>query len=314
MQAGFFALFVLAPPLNFFRLDLTLGHFILFGWDWTLGLDGFVAGKDSAAVAAWHLFARGLLPILLMVGGVLWVSFKWGRLYCGWLCPHFSVVETINRLMLKTFGKQSIWDKQPQIWRTGNGKIGVPDPRWWLVLLPAVAGFAFLWALVALTYLLPPMTIYHNLLTGQLTRAQGIFLGVGTSLLTIEFMFARHLFCRYACAAGLFQSLAWMANRKAMVVSFKRESAAGCSGCQSGCEDVCPMRLKPRQVKRMMFACVQCGQCLDRCETQQAPTGKVILLQWEKGNRASQEAAFDARAAQGKPVLDHVHQPERLKD
>jgi ferredoxin-type protein NapH len=28
-------------------------------------------------------------------------------------------------------------------------------------------------------------------------------------------MFARHLFCRFGCAVGLFQSLAWMANPKA---------------------------------------------------------------------------------------------------
>jgi len=28
-QAGFFLLFVLAPPLDIFRFDLTQGHFIL---------------------------------------------------------------------------------------------------------------------------------------------------------------------------------------------------------------------------------------------------------------------------------------------
>ena len=46
-QAGFFALFVLAPPLDLFRLDLTLGHFILFGQAWTLGLDPFLRGEDG---------------------------------------------------------------------------------------------------------------------------------------------------------------------------------------------------------------------------------------------------------------------------
>jgi ferredoxin-type protein NapH len=29
---------------------------------------------------------------------------------------------------------------------------------------------------------------------------------------TLEFALARHLFCRFGCAVGLFQSLAWMAN------------------------------------------------------------------------------------------------------
>lgn len=30
-QVGFFVLFVLAPPLNLFRLDVDAGHFVLFG-------------------------------------------------------------------------------------------------------------------------------------------------------------------------------------------------------------------------------------------------------------------------------------------
>jgi len=32
--------------------------------------------------------------------------------------------------------------------------------------------------------------------------------GAGTVLLSAEFLFARHLFCRFACAVGMFQSVA----------------------------------------------------------------------------------------------------------
>ena len=35
-QVGFFVLFVLAPPLNLFRLDVDAGHFVLFGQAWVL--------------------------------------------------------------------------------------------------------------------------------------------------------------------------------------------------------------------------------------------------------------------------------------
>ena len=44
-QAGFFLLFVFSPVFDIFRLDLNLKHFILFGYDWTLGLDDFLAGR-----------------------------------------------------------------------------------------------------------------------------------------------------------------------------------------------------------------------------------------------------------------------------
>lgn len=82
-----------------------------------------------------------------------------------------------------------------------------------------MVGFAFLWALALLTYLLPPFEIYHNLLNGTLTRNQSIFLTAATIAFTVEFLLARHFFCRYVCAVGLFQSLAWMANDRAMVVA-----------------------------------------------------------------------------------------------
>ena len=83
-------------------------------------------------------------------------------------------------------------------------------------------------------------------------------------------MFARHLFCRFGCAVGLFQSLAWMANPKGLVVAFDRERARDCrtappvarGGRTRPATPPCPMRLNPRNIKRMMFSCVQCGQCL----------------------------------------------------
>ncbi len=137
-----------------------------------------------------------------------------------------------------------------------------------------------------LTYLLPPAEVYSNLFHLTPTRNQALFIGVGTVLLFIEFTLARHLFCRYACAAGMFQSLVWMANRQAMVVGYQRERARDCADCQSFCDHVCPMRLKPRNIKRLMFACTQCGQCIDACETVQRNNSEGSLLNWIAGQRA----------------------------
>ncbi len=82
----------------------------------------------------------------------------------------------------------------------------------------AVPFFSLLWAVSFLTYLLPPFEVWGNLFRGELTRNQFIFITAATVLLTIEFTLARHLFCRFGCAVGLFQSLIWMGNRRALVV------------------------------------------------------------------------------------------------
>lgn len=286
VQAAFFTLFILAPPLDLLRLDLSLGHFIFMGQNWTLGIDDFLAGEASAYEAALNIFLRGFLPIAMIVATGFWVSWKYGRLYCGWLCPHYSVVETINALMRRSFARFSFWDKKTLNPINPDGSRTETNRWYWVLLLLASVGFAFLWAVALLTYLLPPDEIYSNLFHARLTHNQFIFISVGTAALFIEFTFARHLFCRYACAVGFFQSLIWMANKKALVVALDRERVADCAACDAACEQACPMRLKPRTIKRKMFTCTECGRCLDACEQVQAGghgnAGKIQtpLLQW----------------------------------
>ncbi|MGD8932556.1 MAG: 4Fe-4S binding protein [Chromatiales bacterium] len=279
-QLGFFLLFVLAPPLDLFRFDLTLNHFIVLGIPWTLGIDALIAGEITATQAFFNLLIRGFVPLALAVIGFIWVARRFGRLYCGWLCPHFSVVETINRLMFRASGKPSLWERRRLPERQADGRVIRPDTRYWPLTVVAALGLGFLWSLTLLTYLLPPFEIYQNLLHATLTPNQARFLGIGTALLCIEFLFARHLFCRYGCAVGLFQSLAWMANDRGLVVGFERRRATRCSQCNNACDNICPMRLKPRTIKRRMFTCTQCAQCISACGQVQAPHDQPGLLQW----------------------------------
>lgn len=279
-QVGFFCLFVLAPPLDIFRFDLNLNHLIVFGQPWTLGVDAFRSGGIGAGTAALNLFLRGLLPLLVFGGGLIWVAWRWGRLYCGWLCPHFSVVELINGLMLRAGGRPNVWERRPLPTLQADGSVRTPKRWYWLPTGIAVLGFAFLWALSLLTYLLPPAEIYGNLLRAELTTNQATFLIVATAVLCIEFAFARHLFCRFGCAVGLFQSLAWMANNKAMVVGFDTRRADSCHVCNNACDNACPMRLPPRSLKRKMFTCTQCSECISACTQVQQQRAAPGLLHW----------------------------------
>lgn len=279
-QAGFFILFILAPVFDIFRLDLYLGHLIIFGQDWTLGLEAFQKGQMSSAEAALNILLRVFLPLAIVALLLIGSAWKYGRLYCGWLCPHFSVVETINQLMLKASGKQSLWDPRKQPEKKADGTQLIINKQYWILVISAVILFAYLWAVVLLTYLLPPKVIYYNLFIGELTRNQAIFITAATIALSIEFLFARHLFCRFACAVGVFQSLSWMGNKKAMVVGFNETKATDCNDCNNACDNICPMRLKPRTVKRNMFTCTACGQCISACESSQQLRHKDGILKW----------------------------------
>ncbi|MBZ8138459.1 4Fe-4S binding protein [Rubrivivax gelatinosus] len=284
-QAAFLLLFVSAPALDLLRFDLNQAQLWLLGRPWTLGIADFSAGHIGATEVALAILLRGFVPALALAATFLYVAWRWGRLYCGWLCPHFSAVETLDRLMHRALGRAGLWD------RAAPGARG--DWRWWPPFVLLAAALACLWAVTLLCYLLPPAEVWGRLLAGEPTPNQARFLAVASLLFTAEFVFARHLFCRYGCAVGLFQSLAWMANPKAMVVGFDRGRARDCRSCStaaapggSACDSACPMRLKPRDIKRRMFACVQCGRCLDECTQSQAPQARAPLLAWQAGTPA----------------------------
>jgi polyferredoxin len=298
-QMGFFALFTLTPLFDLLRYDLTEKHAYFLTYQWHVGIDDLIAGRVDAQTAAVNLILYLFLPLLGTGALLIAVAWKWGRLYCGWLCPHFSVVETINRLMLIATGKHSVWDKKETPPWEPDGTQTPRNKGYWLLVVPAAIGFAFAWAVVGLTYLMPPFQVYHGLFTFSLYRGEVIFLTAATTVLTLEFLFARHLFCRYGCAVGIFQSFAWIVNQKAMVVGFERKRLPDCASCLEGhgsaCDAVCPMRLKPRNVKRWMFACTQCGQCISACGTVNRNNPEGQLLRWVSQDAAKRnEAGFSA--------------------
>ncbi|MCN4144812.1 MAG: hypothetical protein LC437_07135 [Thiohalomonas sp.] len=73
---------------------------------------------------------------------------------------------------------------------------------------------AFVWAFSLLSYLLPPKELIPDLLHAEVGAGSIRFFIVATTIFSIDFFFARHLFCKFGCAVGIFQSLIWMGNSK----------------------------------------------------------------------------------------------------
>lgn len=307
-QLGFMVLFLLAPALDWLRFDLHEAQLWVLGQRWSLGIAAFQAGQATAAETAVAILARGFLPAIVLVVGFLAVAWRYGRLYCGWLCPHFSLVEGLNGLLHRAIGKLSVWDRHATP-RAG----AVPDRRYLPVFALACALAGFAWAITLLSYLLPPAELWGGLLHGTLTANQARFLAIASAVFTLEFAFARHLFCRFGCAVGLFQSLAWMANPRGMVVAFERARARDCRTCDlprgSACDNGCPMRLHPRDIKRMMFSCVQCGQCLNACASSQGAQQRPPVLQWAVGADAVRETLRQKRLAAAQAAQAAVATP-----
>jgi polyferredoxin len=55
------------------------------------------------------------------------------------------------------------------------------------------------------------------------------------------------------------------------------------------------MRLHPRNIKRMMFSCVQCARCLSACEASQVQQERSPNLNWTIGLDAVRETLRQRR-------------------
>lgn len=305
-QLGFLALFVLAPVFDLLRFDLVEKHAYILTFPWHLGIDDLLAKRIPPATAVVNILLRLILPLVLAFVVFMLTARRWGRIYCGWLCPHFGVVEWLNSMFIRATGKPSLWERKPLPPVRPDGRPRLRDWRAWLPMLPIAAASGFVFTLAALTYVMPPRHVYGSLLKGTLLPAEVWLLAAGTLAFTLELIFARHLFCRYGCSVGILHSLAWMSNSRALVVGTERTRLAECASCLDGqgsaCDAACPMRLKPRNLKRWMFSCTQCGVCIDACTTvnQAKPAGS--LLHWTSGDSARRnEAAFSAVDANRAP-------------
>lgn len=291
IRYSFYLLFLLAPWLDIFRFDLNAGHFVIIGHAWIFGLEPSQYQCFDTPTQVNHLVFNFILPVVILVSVFVFLSWKYGRLYCGWLCPHFSVVETINHLMEKYLGRVTLWEKPLK-----DSKSGV-----WLLILLLCLLIAFIWAFTILSYVLPPFELFNDLFSADLTFGPTIFLLVMTLVLTLDFFFARHLFCKYGCSVGMLQSFAWMGNPQALVIGFDKSRASLCQSCDNECDKACPMRLPVRGIKRAKITCTQCGVCLTVCDSVQekAANNEPRVINWVSGDKAVEvdrkAAGFDIK-------------------
>ena len=75
-QAGFFILFLIAPPLDLFRIDITQAHVIIFGQVWSLGIIKLMLGESTGEQAVIDIILRGLIPLAICVGAFGWIAWR----------------------------------------------------------------------------------------------------------------------------------------------------------------------------------------------------------------------------------------------
>lgn len=272
-QPLFFAVFFLTPVLQGFQMDVIHQQVIFLGKTYPLGYQ-----------------TLGWLPIVffILVLVIAFSSTLFGRLFCGWVCPHNTLTEWLRPIrMLIGIG--------PRPFKLKQLEFRFPWVTPLRILASLLWAFVVTWALSTLFafYFVPVNWYISNWQNGTLpiilTFGQGLLMLIGLFML-----YAGHEFCRSACPYGLAQSLSAYLSAKWIPMEIRyrpSESQKDCGSC-SACQSACPVDIDPRTPENLFVGvgegCFNCGECIDACsyvrEFKQKP-GLLYFQLPQKGDR-----------------------------
>jgi polyferredoxin len=184
-----------------------------------------------------------LLLALAVVGTIFFLSAKWGRFFCAYLCPVHLCFESEKRYHGQTL-KKHIFKVLP-----------------------------FLLAQSAICFVFPYSRQLQFLREGAFPQpiliAHLIVLGILSSI----FYVYRAKFCHSGCPYGVFQNVL---RADHTVVTVYQDPDARCVECFA-CDRACPMELDVREQSYESF-CSNCTLCIDACSTVLGD-GKEVITQ-----------------------------------
>jgi polyferredoxin len=203
----------------------------------------------------------------------------YGRFYCGYLCPQMIFSEAANALE-----KHVTRLVNRKLSTLGSGtRNALAHALLYVLLLPASVFFTF----VFVSFFIPPIDLFHRLLSLDIRTAGGIF-GASVTLLTfLDFAFLRQRFCTSICPYGYLQNM--LADRHTLQVFFQND-AGNCIHCEK-CVRACPMGIDIRQGSHQL-ECTHCAECIDACSQVLGRLGRQSLIHYAWGD-PSQNAATD---------------------
>ncbi len=277
VQPFFWGLVFLGPALDIFRVDMIHQQLV-------------VLGKHLPFVTENLMWLPiGFYGAVILIGIV---SFLFGRLFCGWTCPHNTLTEwtrPLRALFRDWMDPAGNREEKPRwmklLLRRHPGLQGV-----FYGLAPLLAiGITFCLSILLSFYVIPPDFVLAQYVSGQphiaLVWGNGLFMLIGLFLL-----FAGHDFCRTCCPYGMGQSVsAYHENSpwRPMEIGFTGDKASQCKTCQA-CQIVCPVDIDPRSgtldggFKVGQFdGCFNCGECIDACKFVHSFKKKPSLLRFQ---------------------------------
>jgi polyferredoxin len=207
-------LFVILPFTNGMRLDVRREVFY-FAWR-------RMAGQD--------LFPLFCLAILGLWGLVV-VSFLYGRLWCGWVCPQTLVSDFADSLKKRL-------QRGCRRLLAGRGGSAISDRLAQTIWAVALLAAALAGGYVLACYWLDRATVAAAMHQPESDWSAALTAYGLAAILAADMFWVRRRFCAHACPYGAFISL--LADKNTMAVRYITERDDDCIRCGK-CVTDCPM-------------------------------------------------------------------------
>jgi cytochrome c oxidase accessory protein FixG len=249
-------------------------------------------------------YLTGLLILATLV--LIWLNAVAGRVWCGYFCP-----QTVWTDLFLLVERLIEGDRRERLRKQGAPltprrilEIGLKHATWLLIAM--LTGGAFI------LYFTDAPAILSDLATGRASTLAYAWVGILTSTTYTLAGFAREQVCTWMCPWPRLQGAIWdpeargetrISAKKAAELRARGEPAGDCVDCMQ-CVTVCPIGIDIREGPN--FACINCGLCVDACDTTMAklgrPRGLIDYVAWSNIERERRKEPVRNRVIRPKTV------------
>lgn len=268
VQAAIILLLVLIPVSGLFRIDPENGALVVLGWQIWFADFFLISGL-------WITILSALVALYSVAGTVV----------CGWACPQNTVSEWANHMTRKLLGKRaeiSLDGEASNIAAAKNKAVN------WILLALAFLCASMFFAILPLLYFYPPDVVWSFVTLRDDARLAGSLhwiYSVWVLMIMLDIAVVRHFWCRFACIYKVWQHT--FKTEQTLHVLYDASRASECEKCNY-CVTTCFISLDPRKTE-IYDSCINCGDCIDACNSLQAKKGSAGLLKFEIGQRVQRK-------------------------
>ncbi|MGB0259326.1 MAG: cytochrome c oxidase accessory protein CcoG, partial [Coraliomargarita sp.] len=250
---------------------------IYFGLPW-IPINGHPAVFLNVLDRRFHLFGltfatQDLWMTFFLITGLgfslFFLTALFGRLWCGWACPHSVFLEQVYRRIERWIDGDATARKKLDKQEWGPEKITkrLIKHGIYVVISMIIAHFF-------LAYFISIPELYHWMRTSPTEHWEAfVFVFIASAIIYFNFSWFREQLCLVICPYGRLQSA--LIDDDSIVIGYdegrgeprgpaKKEGVGDCVDC-TRCVQVCPTGIDIRQGLQM--ECIGCANCIDACDT-----------------------------------------------